>query len=79
MKMCMKVLAMAIVQLALLSFSSRAQTTILVRAHRTSQFHFFRILSHSTQVTVGVKGSFFDPPLISAREGDMVQFVFGGV
>jgi hypothetical protein len=29
-------------------------------------------------VTVGVEGSFFVPPTVSARKGDMINFIFGG-
>ncbi|KAF7320783.1 hypothetical protein HMN09_00164600 [Mycena chlorophos] len=29
-------------------------------------------------VTVGVQGSFFDPPTVSANENDIILFVFGG-
>ncbi|KAJ7085418.1 hypothetical protein B0H15DRAFT_783002, partial [Mycena belliarum] len=30
------------------------------------------------EVTVGVEGSFFSPPTVSARLNDIVSFVFGG-
>ena len=36
------------------------------------------ISSDRRQVTVGVEGSFFEPPTINALQGDVVQFIFGG-
>jgi hypothetical protein len=36
-----------------------------------------RAIIYRKQVVMGVSGSFFDPPTISASSGDIVTFIFG--
>ena len=61
----------------LLSFPVAAQEVLQVSNNIISTL----LPAHqgAIKVVVGVKGSFYDPPTISARAGDTIQFVFGGV